>query len=355
MSTVTSRVRGSTGAFTWPVLALLAALCLASVATIVVLGTRLTFFNDDWYFLLQRPGLESHGGLDVLLAPHNSNLVPLTAGLYKVLVAVFGMGSQVPFRLVLGLAVAAVGVMVFLLVSQRAGPLFGLACAAVVLLLGAAWEDLLFFASIDLVGSLAAGLAALWLLDRARPRPWLGGLMSVCSVGFSNVGVPFALGAAVAVLLRRRPAQLWVPAVPLALFGLWWELDGHRQPSHLSLHNVEHLPRYLLESIGSGLASATGLSRGTVSGTYTRGYVLLGIGAALLVIGRWRGRRPSSSVLVPVVVAVSFWSLTGASFIPGREPFASRYQLIDVVLLMLIATDLLGPLHLGRMGTAVLV
>ena len=72
----------------------LAVMGVACVALIVVLGTKLTFYNDDWYFLLQRPGLESHRGLNVLLAPHNGNPVVLLALSFKVLVAVFGIGEQ---------------------------------------------------------------------------------------------------------------------------------------------------------------------------------------------------------------------------------------------------------------------
>src|SRR5205085_10151959 len=49
------------------------------------------------------------------------------------------------------------------------------------------------------------------------------------------------------------------------------------EPSHLSASNLEHLPRYILDSASAGLASVTGLSRGTVAGTYTRGHVLLGV------------------------------------------------------------------------------
>lgn len=334
-----------------------AALCvvlLASIVVVVVLGSRLTFFSDDWDFLLQRPGLESRGGLDVLLAPHNSNLVVLTAGLYKLLVAVFGLGSQVPFRIVLGVAIAAVGIMIFLLVSRRMGQLVGLACAAVVAFLGQAWEDLLFFASIDLVGSLATGLAALWLLERDRPRTGLACFMLVCSVGFSNVGVPFAVGAAVAVLLQRRPARLWVAALPLALFGVWWLTHGNSQPSNLSGNNLGHLPRYVLDSVSSGLASMLGLSQGTASGTDTPWRILLGVAAAGISIALIRGWRPRPTVLVPAVVALSFWCLTGASFTPGREPFASRYQLIDVALLILIGAELLGQVHFGRIGLAVM-
>jgi hypothetical protein len=53
-------------------------------------------FNDDWWFLFQRPGIESHGGFDTLLAPHNGNMAVLLAVLYRVLTAAFGLGSQVP-------------------------------------------------------------------------------------------------------------------------------------------------------------------------------------------------------------------------------------------------------------------
>ena len=64
-------------------------LCTAGAVVVVVLGARLSFFNDDWYFLLQRPGIESGGALNTLLAPHNGNIVVLLALLFKLLVAVF--------------------------------------------------------------------------------------------------------------------------------------------------------------------------------------------------------------------------------------------------------------------------
>lgn len=336
-------------------LATLGVACIVAFVVVVVLGTRLTFFNDDWYFLLQRPGLESHGGLDALLAPHNSNLVVLPAAIYKLLVALFGLSSQLPFRIVLGLAIVAVAVALFLLVRERAGPGPALAGAVVVLFLGAAWEDLLFFASIDLIGSLATGLAALRVLERERPQTEaVACLLLICSVGFSNVGVPFAIGGAAAILLRRRPERLWVAAIPLALFGLWWVLQGDSQPSHLSAGNLEHLPRYVVDSTSAGLASAGGLGLGT-SATYTRGRILLAVLAVVLVVVLIRGWRPArSSVLVPILIALSFWCLTGASFIPGREPFASRYQLIDVALLIWTAAELVGPIRLGRVATGLL-
>ena len=335
---------------------MLCAVCLASIVVVVVLGTRLTFFNDDWWFLLQRPGLESRGGLDVLLAPHNSNSVALTALAYKILVALFGLGTQLPYRVVLGIAIAAAGVALCLLVRSRMGWAIGVAAAAVLVLLGAAWEDLLFFASLDLIGSLATGLWALWVLQRDTPRRnALACALLVCSVAFSNVGVPFAVAAAVAVALRRRPSELWISIIPLALFALWWALYGTSEPSHLSAKNIEHLPRYLLDSLAAGLTSITGLNAGSASRTYARGHVLIAVGLAILVVCLLRGWRPRPAVLVPASALLCFWILTGASFIPGREPFASRYQLIDAALLILIAAELYRPTHVGVPLTAAIV
>ncbi|MBV9004666.1 MAG: hypothetical protein JO181_08405, partial [Solirubrobacterales bacterium] len=107
----------------------LAGLCTAGALLVVVLRTKLTFFNDDWYFLLQRPGIESHAGLDTLLAPHNGNIVVLLAVMYRALVALFGLGPQLPFALLEGVTVAVLGWLVFELVDERLGAVAGLAAA----------------------------------------------------------------------------------------------------------------------------------------------------------------------------------------------------------------------------------
>jgi hypothetical protein len=322
----------------------------------VVLGTRLTFFNDDWYFLLQRPGLSAHPGIDSLLEPHNGHLVVVLAAVYKALVALFGLGSQLPFRIVLGATVAAVGVSVYVLVSTRLGRVAGLVAAMVVVFMGPAWEDLLFFSAIAEFGALASGLAALFLLERDTPRHnVVACVLLVGSVLLFSTGIPFLVGAALMIALRRRPSQLWIVAIPAALWGLWWAFYGSHAPSSVSAANLEHLPRYIFDSVSAGLASATGLNRGTVGASYGRAHllmVILGLAAAVWVT---RGGRPSRGVLVFLATALTFWLLTGASYIPGREPYASRYQLFDATLLLLIAAELLRGVRLGRRATAVLI
>jgi hypothetical protein len=328
--------------------AVLALVCLACAGVVVVLGTKLSFFNDDWYFLLQRPGLESHAGLDSLLAPHNSNLVILTALSYKLLVGIFGFGPQLPFRLLLATVIIATGIFVYVFVRARAGGIVAVSASAVVMLMGAAWEDLLFFgAGIDQIGSVATGLGALLALEReGRGRNGLACVLLACSIGFSNVGVPFVLAAAVAVLLRREPSQLWIPAVPALLFALWWAFYGSKQASHISLTNIEHLPRYVFDSLSFGLASLTGLNRGSTQAALARGHVLAVISLLGIAVWLFIVRRPRPQLLVLLCAVLAFWVLTGASFIPGREPFASRYQLVDAALLVLIGAELLDPFEI---------
>jgi hypothetical protein len=319
----------------------LAVLCLGSAALIVVLGERLTFFNDDWYFLLQRPGLASHGGLDTLLEPHNGNMVVLLVLVYKVILAVFGMHSQLPFRLLLALAASGLGVVVYLLASERVGPVLGLVAAAVVLFLGPAWEVLLFFAGINHLVALTLGLAALYLLQVDSPRRNAGaGLLLVAAVSVSVTGLALVAGAAIAVAMRRRPQQLWIPALPVIVFGVWWLFYGHKEHSGVTVGHVVHLPRYLYDSLSAGLASITGLVHPALPDLISSGHLLAVL--ALLALLAWlvRGGRPGPWAYVFGGAAIAFWLLTGASAIQGRGAIASRYRLTDGALLLVLGAEL---------------
>lgn len=340
-------------ALTWSLLALI---CASGALVVVVLGTRLTFFNDDWYFLLQRPGLSAHPGIDSLLEPHNGHLVVVLAATYKALVGLFGLGSQLPFRIVLGATVAAVGVSVYVLVSARLGWVAGLVAATVVVFMGPAWEDLLFFSAIAEFGALAIGLAALFVLERDTPRRnAVACVLLVGSVLTFSSGLAFLAGAALKIALRRRPSQLWIVVIPAALWGLWWAFYGSHGPSYVSAANLEHLPRYVIDAASAGVASAAGLTHGSVGTTYQRAHVLMIILGLAATVWVTKGGRPSRGVLVFLATALTFWLLTGASYIPGRDPISSRYQLFDATLLLLTAAELLRDARLGRRATAVLI
>ncbi len=335
---------------------LLAIGCGAAVLVIVLLGDQLSFFNDDWYFLLQRPGLNSHGGLNSILAPDNGNIVVLLAALFKGMAALFGLGSQLPYRLLLGLCVAALGIVVFLIVRERMGPVPALVAALVVLFLGPAWEGLLFFSTVADSGSVAAGLLALFLLERDTPRRNVAAfLLLVFSVALYSLGLPFLVGATIAILLRRRLTQLWISLIPLALFVAWWIAYQTSQQSHLSLANIEQLPKYVLDSASIGLASLTGLNRGSPGADLTRAHVLLALAAIAVAVLVYKRGRPRGWALVFAGTALSFWIIAGAQYYPGRAPISSRYQIFDVPLIIAFAAELLRGVRLSRGVTIGLV
>jgi hypothetical protein len=322
---------------------LLGVLCAACGLTVVILGTRLTFFNDEWYFLLWRPGFTA----DSIFAPHNGHLSALPVLLYKGLVALFGLESQLPFRLALATSIVALGVLVYLLVSERVGRLLGLSASAVVMFLGPAWEDLLWSFQIGLVGSLATGLAVIYVMERdSARRNLVACLLLVTSVSLSDLGIPFVVAATIAVLLRGRPRQLWIPGIPTLLFGIWWAVYGSDAPSSVSMANIRGLPKYVIDSVASGLVSATGLSA-VADAAWEHRLLLL---AVAIGVTTWllRGARPSARVLILVAPALTFWGLAGANYIPGREPLASRYQLVHATLLLLIAAELFRGIRLNR-------
>lgn len=330
--------------------------CLTSAGLIVGLGERLTFFNDDWFLLLQRPGIESHGGLDLLLAPHNANMVVVLVAVTKVLVALFGLHSQLPFRLVLAATVCALGVVVYRAVGERMGAPLGLLAAALVLFLGPAWEVLLFYTALNHAGAVALGVGALLLLQRATSgRDAAACGLLVCAVALSPTGLASVGGAAVVVIVRRRLRDVWIPAVPAAVFGLWWAGYGRRDPSGVTGGHIAHLPHYIFDGLSSGLASVTGLNHQWLPSVIASGHLLAVLALVGLAVWVARGGRPRPYAYVFAATLLTFWLLGGASAIAGRGAIASRYQIVDASLLLVLAAELLRNVRLSRAATAIVL
>jgi hypothetical protein len=327
-------------------LILLGALCLGSAVMIVALTAGLTFYNDEWYVLLLRPGFSA----DSILAPHNGHLSALPVLVYKGFAELFGLDSRLPFSLLLAASVAALGVLVFLYVRKRVGELLALMAVALLVFMGAAWQDLLWPFQIGLIGSLVAGVGVLLALEwDDRRANLLACALLIASISLSNLGVSFVLAAALAVLQRRRPAELWVAAIPALLFTVWWVVYGTDSPSDFSLSNAYQAPAYVLDVISAGLASLVGLSLdvgGSPGGPLWGRYLMV-----LLVVGVvvWlrRGGRVSDSLLVVALAAFSFWILIALNHTFFRDPSESRYQLISGTFLVLMLAELFRGVELG--------
>jgi len=68
-----------------------------------------------------------------------------------------------------------------------------------------------------------------------------------------------------------------------------------------------------------------------------------------------RRGRPPAFTLVVASAAFGFWALTGISYASGREPLASRYQLIDAALILVIVAAFFAPLRPARATVAAIV
>jgi hypothetical protein len=324
-----------------PATALFAAAVAASGVLLLVWQSHLTFFFDDWDPLLDRRGLSA----DVLLRPHIDHVLLATTVVYKAIQATIGMNGPFPYAVVSTAAFLLSVVLLFVYMRRRVGEWLALAGVLPILFLGAASRDLLWSFQIFFFGAMACGLGALLVLERPfRKADAIVCVLLTISFSFSELALPFVLGAALLIAQDRGPwRRAYVVAVPLLLYAVWYAGWGHEAQSHLSFDNVANSLSYVLDGLASGLSSLFGL---TPRGFATGGGLGWGrplLVAALLVIGIrvTRSRVPiPRQFWVSAVVLISFWLLTAFNSSVGRAPTADRYQYVGAVLILLVAADL---------------
>jgi hypothetical protein len=339
-----------------PATALFALAAAASAALLLILGTNLTFLLDEWTFLLERREFE----LDSLLAPHNEHIVVLPVAVYKTILALFGMESAVPFRVVSTAAFVVSVALLYMWMRRRVGDWLALAGCLLVLFLGAAWEDLLWPFQIGFFGSMSCGIGALLALERETKRgDALACGLLVGAIAFSSLGISFVAGAAAALAVagvgqRRLPTErVYLVAVPAVLFGLWWLGWGRDADTAISAANIASAPQFVLDGVGASLSALLGLS--TPSGAVTVGPLDWGrpLAVAALALAGWRLWRLGTVprwLWVLLAVALSFWVLAAFNEKEGRDATASRYMYIGGVFCLMIAAELARGVRLRRLG-----
>lgn len=330
---------------------LLGAALLTSGVLLVSLTSRLTWRFDDWDVLLFRPGWSAHS----LLAPHYEHITVTQVVIYKILLAIFGMSSLVPFSVVSTFVFLLSTVLLFVYMRRRVGDWLALISATVVLFLGAAYEDLLWPIQILLFGSMACGLGMLLALEREdRIGDRLACVLLAASISFFSLGLAFAAGAAVDILQRRRSwrSRIYVVAIPIFLYGLWWLGWGHTAQNSLTLHDVGAAPLFMLDMMAAGVAAVFGLGGttlvSTVQGSLVWGRPLLPV---VLLLAGWRMhllQRVPRWLWIVAAIGFATWFLAALGSQPGRPPDASRYQYATVVFIFLIAAELLRGVQVGQ-------
>jgi hypothetical protein len=334
-------------------LVLLAAAFVAAAAMTLALTGHFTFLQDTWEFLMSR----RHLSADNLLRPHNEHLVVFPVLIEKLLIEVFGMTSATPEYVVLTLFLLATAALLFVYVKRRVGPWLALFAAVLLLGLGPAWEALLWPFEITFIGPVLFGIAMLLALER---EDRLGDVAAcaflLLALGFSGLGIPFGVAAAVAIAIGPRQTWLrrsFVVVVPALLYVVWYLGWGHDAQTHISLHNVLSSPRFVAEALAAVVGSLVGLgSDPNPNGLGTDpvwGRILLVALVVALAYRRFRTRAGFAPGLWPVAAAALVnWALMAFNTIPGREATSSRYQYVGAALILMILANLLRGVRPSR-------
>lgn len=321
------------------------ALLLLAAAAIIFHETRGTSFADDeWTWIVQRRG----SGLGTLLRPHNDHLSLVPVAVYKLLFATAGLRTYTPYSLVALAAHLICGALVFVYARRRVGPYFALLAAALILLFGPGWQEFIWAFQMAWLFTIAAGLGALLLLERRDRAGDLGACVLLgVALASAGPGVAVAIGLVVEVALRRRRRDLWIVAIPIALYALWWVIDQQRVYSS----PISAVPGFVARAAAGTMSAVTGLSQ---ANAVTGGGHYLGPGIPLLVLAlvllAWRiramGRIPPR-LLALLVMLAAFWITAGVGrayvkagpFVFKGSGYESRYLYVSAVLLVLIVVE----------------
>jgi len=322
---------------------------LASAAVLLGFMSELTFWRDEWAFILNRRGFS----VDTFLDPHYEHIAIAPIAIYKLLLAIFGMGSPLPFQLAAVTMFLGAVLLLFVWLRKRVSEWLALAAVLPLLFFGPSWDDLLWPFQIGFYGSLIGGIGALLALDRNdRKGDRLACGLLALGMTFSSLGIAFAAGVAVSVAIRPdRLRRAYVAAIPIGLFGLWWLGWGREADSFLSFNNLATLPSYVLDGLSSSLSSLFGLATPRDEITVRPldwGRPLLAGFALLAVLRLIQLRRVPQGCWVIGATAISFWALAGLNASIFRFPESGRYQLMGAIFMVMFAAELLRGMRVPR-------
>jgi hypothetical protein len=310
---------------------IVAAAALLGAAVILWATRGYTFYFDEWTFIYSMPTWT----VITYFTPHNEHPAILFRLLYSALVHTVGLRAYWPYMLVLVGAHAANVILLFELVRRRAGELIGLAAALLLLVLGAAWEDLIWAFQMAWLLSIAFGLGSLLLLQDRRTT--LAAALVAVSLAFSGIGLVFAVAATVQLALTpgRRREIAWLVPVGLALLA--WLLTFGRLSTHPhtppTAANIGLDPLYAVWGLGEAVAGIIG--RGDWWGPP------LLVAAAVALAQHWRRRGVDPFAAGVAAGLVAFYLVLGLARaqLGLQQAGASRYIYVGALPWLILLGD----------------
>jgi hypothetical protein len=319
----------------------LAVLMVLVGALLMYMARGTTFFYDEWAYVVGKYG----GGLQSFLEPHNEHFSLIPIAIYKLMFRIFGMRHYPFYRLiVVVMHLICVG-LVYDIARRRIGAWPALVAATSILCLFAAWQDLLWAFQMSFVGSAMGGLAAWALIDRDTRRCDIAaGVALAVALSCSGLGIPFVPGIAAELALQRRWRRLWLVAVPLALYLLWYTQYGVNM---VTSNTIIQSPQWILETAAAAV--------GALFGRDTDWGVPITVLFAALAARRFvSGMHVTPRLVGAFVTSLAFWVLTGVSRSTIQAPDESRYLYLGAICVLVVGVELLPKLRAnGRaMGVA---
>ncbi len=312
---------------------------IAGVA-LLALGQGLTFFADEWAVIEGR-ALD----LDSFLRPFNEHWLGTTIVVYRLMLSLFGLGSYVPYLVLLVALHIVVASEVFVLVRRSAGPAGGLAAGVLMLFFGSGFENLFWAMQIGFVGAATLGFGAMLLLDGVPSRRQAVAATALLTVAVTTSGLGLVFVAAVGLELlvdRKRRDGIYAAVVPAAIYLVWYVALGRsgvataRNP--FTLEALSQVPAFVIQGVGAAGGAVSGL--GPVIG--------LALPIAVVAIAVWRlatGRGiPARAVgcLGGIVVLYVLTGLVRAQLVADAALY-TRYTYFAGPLLLVALGALLGP------------
>jgi hypothetical protein len=312
-------------------------LAFGALAFLVWLGRDMTFYHDEFTFLLMRD-LSWNG----VFAPHNEHLSATLVVLYRTLVGTVGTASYWPYLGVTFALHVVVAAIVYVVVRRETPAAWALGAMAVMLMLGSGGDDILWAFQSGTVGAVAAGMAAVVVAPR---RPAVAAILLTVALATSGVGLAFVVGTGLHLLLTRPRALPWL-FLPVGLYLGWYLLFATSAVSA----GVNGLVEYVLTGLYASAAGALG-STALVVGQVALLALALGLGRAWSV---------PPVVLALLASGVAFFVIAGLvrAQLGAEQATAPRYVYIVAPSLIIAGTVLLAriPKPLGNVaGVAVLV
>ena len=198
------------------------AVAIAFPVILLELGSHFWFFRDDWFYLTDR----DLSSADDLIRPHNGHWSTGSIVVFRLLYAVFGLRTYVPYQAVVVTAHLAV-IVLGRMVMRRAGvrPWLATAVAGSALLFGPGREDIIWAFQMGFTGSIMFGLLQLVLADHDGPigrRDALALLAGLAGIATHSPSLPVIASMGLAILIRRGWRAAAIQTVPLgAVYGAW--------------------------------------------------------------------------------------------------------------------------------------